>query len=335
MKVENGDFIQTLPKAELHLHLEGALPWDMVQARVRSLSSPPPWWAPGYRFESFHHFAETIRLCYASTLASAEDYYLAAQRVFAGLLAQNVRYVEMSFSLGHVLSRGLPLPEIADAIRRAAPVEMSVRVFCGFSRSRPHLLRDDVVEAVLHLPGIDGVDLHGDETGQAPARFAALFAQARQQGLATKAHAGELAGPQIMEDTIDTLGLSRVEHGVRAIEDEGLLSRLIAEGITLDMCPTSNAKLGVVRDIAAHPIHQFHQRGIRVTVSTDNPTILGCNLTDELHLLVECLGFSQHDLAQLQVNAFRVALMPATRRAEILAEIERVLARPASDASYG
>ncbi|MCQ3972504.1 MAG: adenosine deaminase [Anaerolineae bacterium] len=322
--MQRSEFIQALPKAELHLHIEGALPWEMVQARVKAWPSPPPWWATDYRFDNFGHFAQIIRQCYENTLTSVENYHLAAQGIFKNLAAQNVRYVELSFSLGHALSQQLPLAEIVAAIKQAAPTPLIVRVFCGVSRSRPHLLQGDLLETVLHLPELDGLDLHGDENAQGPAPFAPLFAQARQRGLATKAHAGELAGPQSMADIIDTLQLSRIEHGVRAMADEGLMTRLVSQAITLDMCPTSNLKLRVVDDPAAYPIRQFHQRGIRVTVNTDNPTLLGCSLTDELHLLVDCFGFSLHDLAQLQSNAFEVALIPAATRAQLLAEVEHV-----------
>jgi adenosine deaminase len=242
-------------------------------------------------------------------------------------VAQNVRYVELSFSLGHAMSQNLPLSEIVQAIKQAAPVDLIVRVVCGISRSRPHLLQDELIETILTLPGLDGLDLHGDENAQGPAPFAPLFAQARELGLATKAHAGELAGPRSMQNIIDTLQLTRIEHGVTAIEDEGLMSRLAVEAITLDLCPTSNIKLRVVDDIATYPIRQFHRRGIRVTVNTDNPTILGCSLTGELRLLVEQLGFSQRDLVQLQANAFQVALIPEAKRVEILRELDHILAQ--------
>ena len=326
--MQKSDFIQALPKAEMHLHIEGAVPWDMVQAQARPLPSPPPWWATDYRFDSFSHFADTIRQCYANTLTSIESYYSAAQGIFKNLAAQNVRYVEISFSLGHALSRKLALTDIVDAMKQAAPADLIPRVFCGVSRSRRHVLRDNMIKSILNLPKLDGLDLHGDENTQGPAPFADLFAQARQRGLATKAHAGELAGPQSLQDTIDTLQLTRIEHGVRAIEDEGIMSRLVTQAITLDMCPTSNIKLRVVEDLAAYPIRQFHLRGIHITVNTDNPTILGCSLTDELHLLVERFDFSLRDLAQLQSNAFRVALIPAAKRAELLAELDNILARP-------
>jgi adenosine deaminase len=128
-----------------------------------------------------------------------------------------------------------------------------------------------------------------------------------------------------MQNIIDTLQLNRIEHGVRAIEDEALMARLAAETITLDMCPTSNIKLRVVEDIEAYPIRQFYERSIRVTVSTDNPTILGCSLSDELQLLVEQWGFAFRDLIQLQRNAFEVALIHPAKRAEILAELEHTL----------
>ena len=107
--MDTNDFIQALPKAELHLHLEGAVPWEMVQAGVKSWPYPPPWWAKEFRFDDFSHFAGIIRQCYENTLTSVANYHLAAQGVFKDLLAQNVRYVEISFSLGHALSQKLPL----------------------------------------------------------------------------------------------------------------------------------------------------------------------------------------------------------------------------------
>lgn len=235
--METNEFIQALPKAELHLHLEGAVPWEMVQARVKSWPYPPPWWAKDFRFDDFNHFARIIGQCYENTLTNVENYYLAAQGVFRNLLAQNVRYVEISFSLGHALSQNLPLAEVVAALKEAAPADVIVRVFCGVSRSRPHLLEAHLIDVVLNLPGLDGLDLHGDERVQGPAPFAHLFAEARQKGLATKAHAGELAGPDSLQAVMETLQLTRIEHGVTAIQDEGLMSRLVTEAVTLDMCP--------------------------------------------------------------------------------------------------
>ena len=321
-----GEFIDALPKAELHLHLEGAIPWEMVRADA---AVPPflPSWAPGYRFESFSEFARVLRGCYEPVLTDPSRYHTAAAGIFRDLVAQRVRYVELSYSLGHALSRGLPQDQIVDAIKQAAPPDLTVRVFCGFSRSRPALAREEIFAAVVDLPGLDGVDLHGDENAQGPEAFAPLFAEADRRGLMVKAHAGELAGPLSMWNTIDTLRLHRIEHGVTAAADEQLLARLLDEVVTLDMCPTSNVKLGVISDAGAHPIGRLHRRGIRVTVSTDNPTVLGCRLTDELHLLVGALGFSTRDLVQVQRNAFQAARLPEVARTAILAELDALLAR--------
>ncbi len=175
---------------------------------------------------------------------------------------------------------------------------------------------------VLTESGLDGLDLHGDENLRGPEAYAELYALARARGLATKAHAGELAGPRSIRAVLDALQVKRIEHGITAIQDEALLARLADEAITLDLCPTSNLKLGVVQSAAEHPIRRFFERGVRVTVSTDNPTILGCSLTSELKLLVEHLGFSLPDLIQLQRNAFSAANLSATQRAAIMDELE-------------
>jgi adenosine deaminase len=323
------EFIQSLPKAELHLHLEGAMPWNMVQAcAAEPLPDFPPWWVDNFQFENFEHFLKPFYLC-LNTLTGIDRYYLAAEGLFKNLVAQNVRYVEISFSARHAISRGLPLVEVVTAIKQAAPVGLTVCVFCGLNRTTSHVFEGDGIDKIFNTPNLDGMDLHGDESACGPALFADIFAQAKQKGLMTKAHAGESAGPQSIKDALDLLQVTRIEHGVTAIQDEELMSRLVYERITLDMCPLSNVKLRVVPDISAHPIHQFHQRGINVTVSTDDPTIFGCSLTDELRSLVDNLHFSLIDLAQLQINAFQVALMPGSNRDATLAEINNLLTQAA------
>jgi adenosine deaminase len=179
---------------------------------------------------------------------------------------------------------------------------------------------------MFDTPGLDGIDLHGDERACGPAPFAPMYAHARQRGFAVKAHAGELAGPHAIIDTLDALGVRRIEHGTTAIHDEALMTRLASEGITLDMCPSSNAKLRVVDSVATHPIRELHKRGVPVTVNTDDPTVFGCSLTGELRLLAKHLDFSPHDLAQLQRNAFWAADMPIATRAAALAEIDALVA---------
>jgi adenine deaminase len=197
-----------------------------------------------------------------------------------------------------------------------------VHVFGAFSYHKADRTPTGLIDAVLTTPGLDGIDLHGDETRQTTANFVAAFNEARRRGLVTKAHAGELAGPDSIANALDLLGVRRIEHGVRAIEDGALLARLAAESVTLDLCPWSNVKLRVTSDLAAHPIRELHERGLRVTVSTDDPTVFGRSLSEEILSLVDDHSLTLADVARLQTNAFEAAYMLAADRLAILAEID-------------
>jgi adenosine deaminase len=324
------EFIQALPKAELHLHLEGAVPWELARARSPELPPAPPWWDDGFVFDDFAvDFAQAMRSSFRPVLRTVGDYAEVAALIFAGLAAQNVRYAEVSFSPRYALGCGIAAAEVVCAIKRAVPHGLAVAVYAGLSREVPATLDDPVVRDILAADELDGLDLHGDERQSGAAPFAPIFAAAGARGLALRAHAGELAGAASVAETLDALGVSRIEHGATAASDLALVERLIADGVTLDLCPTSNVKLGVTPSFGAHPIRELHRRGVRVTVSTDDPTIFGCSLTGELCVLHGELGFSLADLAQLQVNALRVARIAPAARAAIEREIADLLARAA------
>ena len=319
------EFVQALPKAELHLHLEGAVPWEMVRAHTLDLPARPQWSADGFRFDDFTQFRGAVQTC-MGCLADAHAYGAVARAVVLDLRAQNVRYVEIAFDIVRVLDKRLEIADVVGAMKASVPPGVVVRVFAAFSQHKSDRTPPDVIETVLSAPGLDGVSLHGDETAQRTAYFADAFAEARRRGLLTKAHAGELIGPGSVVKALDLLGVARIEHGVRAIEDDALLERLAAQGVTLDVCPWSNVRLRVVRDLLAHPIRRHHERGVRVTVNTDDPTVFGRTLSQEIVSLVDDLGFSPADAARLQANAFAVAAMPEAARDTALGEIE-VLAR--------
>lgn len=322
------EFINALPKAELHLHFEGTVPWEMVRAcSSGNLPETPPWWADDFRFDDFTHFAQTLGMCYRPVLTSLDRYYEVAHKAFAQLASQNVRYVETSFSAEHAASLGLALADIVAVIKRAAPPNMVVCVYCGLLRTILRTLEDPLVQAIFATPNLDGLDLHGDESLQEAAPFADIFIAAKKQGLGVKAHAGELVGPASIYQALDLLQVTRIEHGTTAKEDNGLLQRLAQERIILDMSPWSNVKLNVVEGITVHPITEFYKQGILVTINTDDPVLFGYTLTDELQSLVTNLKFSLPDLAQLQRNAFKVAKISATQRASILKEIDKVVAK--------
>jgi len=318
-------FIRDLPKAELHLHLEGAIPWPIVRANSNyQLPSTPQWWEDDFRFQSFDEFsARSLGVCYTNNFDTLEKYSLVASQVFEGLERQNVRYVEISFGLTGPYELGLPIPDIITAIKDVAPASLEVCIIAAFSRQHDLKNLDELAALILNLPQLDGIDIYGNEAVQDVSPFVDIYAEANKRGLLTKAHAGEFGGPLSVAQTLNLLApLHRIEHGTRAAEDEELLTRLVSEGTVLDLCPMSNVKLQVVKDIASHPIRRLYDSGIPVTVSTDDPTVFGLTLTEELLLLIHHSVFSPAEIAQIQINAFKAARIVEEKRNALIKSVE-------------
>lgn len=323
--MNTAEFIRRLPKAELHLHLEGAIPWDMVRESADvPLAETPAWWASNFRYNDFVHFGIAMRLGIQYVLTSVERYQEVTRAIFSGLAAQNVRYVEISFASNVVVSKGMFVADVCAGLKEALPPGMHGMVFAAFNRERPRSLEDELVQEVLDSPA-DGIDLHGSETLQSAIPYTEIFDVARQRGFMTKAHAGELRGAAAVWEALNNLKVKRIEHGTRAIEDAKLMQYLVDEQITLDMCPTSNFKLNVVESVAVHPIRRMLQRGVRVTVNTDDPTYFGCTLTEELEQLVDVVGCTLPELAEIEKNAFRVARISEDQRAAVFMEIDSLV----------
>jgi adenosine deaminase len=327
-EMDLNQFIEALPKAEMHLHVEGTVPWTQVEAYASLGEAPPDWLHPDYRFADFSDFSEIMRPGTAYIRTSAANYKATAAAYFAQLMKQNVRYVEISIGMGLALLNAKNDPaEVVAAIRDAIPPGLHVRVIAGINRRYVHPMDSEETRAILNTPGIDGIDLQSDERTSGPCMFLDIYRAAEERGYLLRAHAGELAGPAAIRETLDCLHVTRIEHGVTAIQDEDLIERLVKENITLDMCPTSNVKLCIVESLAAHPIGELLRRGVKVTCSTDDPAVLGVSLTDELRNLVTYQNFTAHELAALQINAFEVALLPDDVRQSLIAEVQALTER--------
>jgi adenosine deaminase len=321
------DFIQALPKTETHLHLEGALPYELLTAWDPEQWPPDPLFrSRSYRYTSFPDF-ERILLDHALPwFTSAERYHEGAKVIFAKHVAQNVRYVETSFHLPVTQFIKVPGPEIIAAIRAAVPIGLEVRIFAG-------MLRSDIIGELrptidqLHTwDGLAGIDLHGHEVMPTPPETAAIWARARAAGKITKCHAGEFDGAARVREAIEVLGVRRVQHGVRAVEDPAVV-RLAAEtNTTFDVCPISNVGLQVVPSIKEHPIRRLMLAGVRCTVSTDDPLCFANSITEEYLTLADELTFSRAELAQVARNGWEVADVPAETSKAMLDEIDRMLA---------
>jgi adenosine deaminase len=325
------DFIQALPKTETHLHIEGALPYELLVALDPEQWPPDPRFrARSYRYDTFPDF-ERILLDHALPwFTSAERYHEAAKAIFAKHVAQNVRYVETSFHLPVTHFIKVPGQEIIAAIRAAVPAGLEVRIFAGMLRSDLVGELRRTIDELHSWKGLAGIDLHGHEIMPTPSEAAAIWARARSAGKITKCHAGEFDGAPRVREAIEVLGVKRIQHGVRAVEDPAVVKLAVERDVTFDVCPISNAGLKVVPSMKDHPIRALMRAGVRCTVSTDDPLCFANSITEEYETLAHELTFTRAELAQVARNGWEVAdVTPATRKAA-LETIDRIAAAVAS-----
>lgn len=316
--------LKRLPKAETHLHIEGALPWELLhRSDPIRYGLPPVSWHPDFRFRDFAHFERELLEYAGSWFTSVDHYYEAARMVFVRLLIEhNVRYVETSFASGCIEWMGLDGAAVAEAIAAAAPEAMVVRVFMGIHRDGYNEGNRGWIEAALDWPHLAGIDLHGDEAVPLGDWAPGLWERARRKGKLTKAHAGEFSGPEMIHTALDQLGVRRIQHGVRAIEDPLCVDKLVRTGAVLDICPISNVKLGVVPSLREHPLRRLLQAGVTCTVSTDDPVSFGNCLLDEYMALHLDMGFSLAELAAIARNGLRQGPAEDPRLAAALADLD-------------
>lgn len=320
---ELSSLIARLPKTETHLHIEGALPYRLIQEMdpIR-FEREPPFWADDFRYPSFENFERTLLDHAVLWYTSSERYHEAAKVIFAGLQAQNVRYVETSFHLGIIEFFPISGREIVHAIKSAAPDGMVVRVFAGMLRNHYTEKMKPVIDDLRKWDELDGVDLHGVEVWDLESWTAPVWRGVRNAGKVTKAHAGEFGGADNVRQVVEELGVRRVQHGVRSVDQDDVVKLLRDVDATLDICPISNLKLQVVPSLREHPIRQLFDAGIRCTINTDDPFSFGNTVTDEYQALADHLAFTGDELARIAGNGFEIGNMPDEHRRRALAEIE-------------
>jgi adenosine deaminase len=320
-----------MPKVELHVHLEGAIPPAALRLLAekygRNLDSDPGW--PVLRDRVFRGFPDFVAawMLISSCLREAADYRLAAEAVVEALVRHNIRYAEVLYS-----------PTL-DAVKPLGPQTITEAVAAGFGLARGRLevrlvadaVRDNgpaealaLAEALAEMrhPLVAGLGLGGSEAGYPPSPFAPAFERARRAGLRTEAHAGETAGPESVRRALDDLHVDRISHGVRAVEDPALLERLARERVPLAMCPSSNLCLGAVPDLRSHPAADFLRRGLAVHLATDDPAVFGCDLTGEFERTAEAFRLTEDEVRQLLFNSVDAAWCGEDIKARLKAEID-------------
>lgn len=326
MTTSQNDWFQEIPKVELHLHLEGAIPlsalWELVR-KYGGDAQVPSMDALRRRFE-YRDFAHFIELWHWKNgfIREYEDLTYAAEATARHLAAQNIRYVEAFFSPVDLAVHGLETQELIASVRTGLDRvdETDVRLVIDLVRDTGPEFGAQTLEQVHEVGdcGVIGIGIGGSEHKFPPEPYRDVYRRARDLGFRTSAHAGEVAGASSVWGAVRSLQVDRIGHGTRAHEDPELLDYLAAHQIPIEMCPVSNVRTGVVSSLAEHPVRDYFERGLLVTVNTDDPTMFGNSLAEEYRLLSEQQGFSRAEICQMIENGIRAAWLSAERRAELL-----------------
>jgi adenosine deaminase len=329
-------FIGGLPKAELHLHIEGALEPELMFQLARRNRVALPFRSveevrAAYAFSNLQDFLD-IYYQGAGVLLTERDFHDLALAYFSRVAADGARHVEMFFDPQTHTGRGLPfavaieglLSAMAEAQRSAG---VTSRLILCFLRHLDEAAAFATLKAAEPwLDRIVAVGLDSSETGHPPSKFARVYKAARERGLKLVAHAGEEGPPEYVWEALDVLGVDRIDHGNRALEDPALVRRLAAESMTLTVCPLSNLKLCVVDDLAAHPLKRMLGLGLRATVNSDDPAYFGGYLGENWTATARAVGLTRDELVTLAKNSFSGSFLTADEAAAHIAAIDRYAA---------
>jgi len=329
-------FIRGLPKAELHLHIEGSLePEQMFAfARRNRIALPFPTVEAVRAAYAFSNLQDFLDIYYqgADVLRTEADFRDLAMAYFTKVAADGATHVELFFDAQTHTARNIPFGVAADGLLAGmAEAErvlgVTSKLILCFLR---HLPEEDAFatleQAEPWLDRIVGVGLDSSEVGHPPSKFARVFKAARERGLKLVAHAGEEGPPEYVWEALDGLMVDRIDHGNRALEDPALVRRLAADGMTLTVCPLSNLKLCVVHDLAAHPLKRMLDLGLKATLNSDDPAYFGGYLGENWTQTAKALDLSREQLVTLARNSFTGSFLAPAEIATQLAAIDAYVA---------
>ena len=330
------DFCTRLPKAELHLHIEGSLEPEMMVALARRNKVAIPFASveevrAAYRFTDLQSFLD-IYYAGADVLRSEEDFHDLALAYFDRAAADGVTHAEIFFDPQTHTHRGIPFEVVTGGLLAAVDAArakhgMSVYLIMSYLR---HLDEEDAFATLkLAEPWLDrfvGVGLDSSEVGNPPAKFARVFAASRERGLKLCCHAGEEGPPAYVREALDLLGVDRLDHGNRSMEDAGLVARLARDATTLTVCPLSNVALRNVDRLEDHPIDGMLAAGLRATIHSDDPAYFGGYIAENFRATAAARGLSRDQLATLARNSFLGSFLPDDPMAAQVARLDAFMA---------
>ncbi|EAQ95880.1 adenosine deaminase [Congregibacter litoralis] len=328
------DFVQQLPKAELHVHLEGTLEpehiFSLAQRNGIELAYKTP--EEVVAAYDFHDLPSFLAIYYAAmdVLRTEEDFYELAFHYFERAAAQNVVYVEPFFDPQAHTSRGVAFDTVINGIHRAqkdAAATLGVEsnlILCFLRDLSAESAAEHLEMAVPHLDKLIGVGLDSDEKDNPPAKFAHVFARARDLGLKLTMHC-DVNQKDILEhigECLDLIKVDRIDHGINALEDDSLCTEIARRGLGLTVCPVSNRF--VVQNLTAAEIRDMLARGMKATINSDDPAYFRAYMNENFMALVEEADFSKDEIRTLNRNAFEVSWMDEAKKADYLSRLEQV-----------
>ena len=328
------ELIRALPKAELHIHIEGTLEPEMmfdlaarngVELRYGSVEEV----RAAYEFSDLQSFLD-IYYEGMAVLQTERDFQDLARAYFERAHADGVRHAELFFDPQAHTGRGVPFETVINGLHAAieeagADHGINASLILCFLRHLPAAAAMATLEEALpFLDRIEGVGLDSSEAGYPPEDFVEVYERARAAGLRAVAHAGEEGPPEYVWEALDVLGVERVDHGVRSEEDEGLLERLVRDRVPLTMCPLSNVKLRVVDRLEDHNLKRLLNRGVRVTINSDDPAYFGGYIGDNYIATAAALGLTRDEVVAIARNSIEAAFLDDAGKAGLLAELDRV-----------
>lgn len=326
--------IDALPKAELHLHLEGSLePEQMMKFAERNAVTLPfktlEEVKAAYNFSNLQDFLD-IYYQGMSVLQTEADFHDLTDAYLQRCADDNVRHVEVFFDpQGHTdrgLSFSVPINGILSALD-AAPEKYGITsklIMCFLRHLSEEAAFETLEQAAPWLDRIHGVGLDSSELGHPPSKFENVFAAAREKGLKLVAHAGEEGPPDYVYEALDLLKIDRIDHGNRLLEDEALIARVRKAGLTLTVCPLSNLSLCVVDDLKDHPMKRMLELGLNATINSDDPAYFGGYINQNYRETAKAVGLTREDILTLVRNSFTGSFLSEAEQAPHLAEIDRI-----------
>jgi len=336
-------FLARLPKVELHLHLEGSVRPETLRELARRKGwlrrAGSAYWIwrrtrQSFRYGSFQEFLVSFGAA-TLLLETPQDYALATTRLLEWLKAQNVKYAEVTFSAGAILWKKQSVEAVFTAVSEAAEeaqARLGLRVNWIFDAVR-HFGTEHVRQVLdwaerFRSRGVVALGIGGDEVRGPAELFREIYREAREAGFHLTAHAGETVGPESIRQAVELLGAERIGHGLTAVRDPEVMALLRDRRIPLEVCLTSNLATGLLRRLEDHPLRQFLESGLIITLNSDDPAMFGTSLEGEFVLAAQHFTLTREEIVRLCENAIRATFLPANEQQPLLQELSQAAAAP-------